>query len=68
MGGQATTQSWDGIFSQSGNTVTIKNASYNPLIPAGGTIAGTGFNANWDNVTNPKPNTFTLNGHRCENR
>jgi len=66
--GQTVSQLWNGNVSQSGSSVTITNASWNAVIPAGGTLGGTsgmGFIASWDNATNPKPPNFTLNGRRC---
>ncbi|WP_230396443.1 cellulose-binding domain-containing protein [Streptomyces blattellae] len=36
-GGQTLTQIWGGVSTVSGSTVTVRNASYNGAIPAGGT-------------------------------
>ena len=38
------TASWNGVFSVSGTTLTIKNESYNGSVPSGG---NTGFGFNW---------------------
>jgi len=63
--GQTLTQVWNGNLSQSGVNVTVTNASWNATIPAGGTVTDVGFNAQFDNVTNPTPVNFTLNNKRC---
>ena len=63
--GQAVTQLWNGIVSQSGSSVTINNASYNGSIPAGGALSSApGFNGSWSG-TNSSPTAFTLNGAAC---
>ena len=63
---QTVTQGWNGTFSQSGSAVTVTNASYNGTIAAGTTISSQpGFNGTWNNATNAKPTTFTLNGVAC---
>jgi uncharacterized protein (DUF1800 family) len=54
---------WHGTFTQSGQTVTVRNASYNANIPTGGSIVF-GFNANWSG-SHPAPTGFTLNGQSC---
>jgi len=63
--GQSIYQLWNGNINQSGVTATVTNASWNASIPAGGTLGGVGFNATFDNVTDPVPVNFTLNGRRC---
>ncbi len=62
-GSQQVTQGWNGVFSQSGNQVTITNASYNGTIPPNGTV-NPGFNGSWSG-SNPNPTAFTLNGTAC---
>ena len=64
-GGQTFTQTWSGTFSQSGAAVAATNLSWNAAIPAGGTVSGMGYNASWDNATNPAPVNFPVNGNRC---
>jgi uncharacterized protein (DUF1800 family) len=54
---------WNGTFTQSGQTVTVRNASYNPNIPTGGSVTF-GFNANWSG-SHPAPIGITLNGQSC---
>lgn len=52
---------WDGVLTQTGKNVCVKNAAYNPNLPANGT-ATFGFLVN-----NPGtiPTAFTLNGASC---
>lgn len=52
---------WDGILTQTGKNVCVKNASYNPNLPANGSVSF-GFLVN-----NPGtiPTSFTLNGAAC---
>lgn len=54
---------WNGIVTQSGANVTVRNASYNANIPTGGSVSF-GFNANWFG-SNPAPTSFALNGVTC---
>ena len=63
--GQTLRQVWNGTPGQSGIHVNITNASWNAVIPAGGSLTGVGYIGNWDNATNPKPPSLTLNGKRC---
>jgi lysophospholipase L1-like esterase len=61
--GQTVTQLWNGVVSQSGANVTVRNASYNGSIATGGTTAF-GFNGAWAGA-NAVPAAFTLNGVAC---
>ena len=45
--------------------VTVTNIATNGVIPAGGSMDGIGFNAQWDNVINAKPPNFRVNNLRC---
>jgi hypothetical protein len=56
---------WNGIESQSGANVTVKNESYNGSIAAGGSLTGLGFNGTWNGTTNAVPTTFAVNGTTC---
>jgi endoglucanase len=60
---QKMTQSWNGVFSQSGAAVSIVNASYNGNLGTNASV-DIGFLANWGSV-NPMPTTFTLNDVTC---
>jgi cellulase/cellobiase CelA1 len=62
-GSQQVTQGWNGTFTQQGAQVTVKNASYNGTIAAGGS-ASPGFNGSWTG-SNGSPTAFTLNGGQC---
>ena len=62
-GSRTVTQAWNATVTQSGNTVTAKNLSYNAGIPAGGSTSY-GFNANWSG-SDPWPTSATLNGTAC---
>lgn len=57
---QQITNLWNGQETQSGNQVTVTNASYNGTI-APGTSVSLGFNGTWSG-SNPAPTSFTLNG------
>ncbi len=62
--GQAVTQLWNGSYTQSGAQVTVTNAAYNASIPTNGSVTF-GFNGSWNNVSNPVPSSFVLNGVTC---
>ena len=53
------TASWNGVFSVSGTTLTIKNESYNGSVPSGG---NTGFGFNWSCPGDFTPSKATVNG------
>ncbi|HLG79166.1 MAG TPA: cellulose binding domain-containing protein [Ktedonobacteraceae bacterium] len=61
--GQSVTQGWNGVFSQSGQNVTVTNASYNGNVAVNGT-AIPGFNGAWTS-SNPVPTAFSVNGNAC---
>jgi hypothetical protein len=63
--GQAVTQLWNGLVTQSGRYVTVRNESWNPSLPPGARLGGVGFNAIWDNATNASPPNFSINNRRC---
>ncbi|HXC85406.1 MAG TPA: putative Ig domain-containing protein, partial [Trebonia sp.] len=62
-GDQKVTQNYNGGFSQSGEAVTLTNASYNGTIAAGGSVTD-GFQGTWTN-SNASPTSFTVNGSTC---
>jgi cellulase/cellobiase CelA1 len=62
-GDQKITTAWSGTASQSGENVTITNASYNGSIAPGGN-ASLGFQGTWTN-SDAAPTAFTLNGTTC---
>ena len=63
--GQTISSLWNGIETQSGANVTVKNEPYNGSIAAGGTLSGIGFNGTWNGTTNAIPTAFSLNGTAC---
>jgi cellulose 1,4-beta-cellobiosidase len=64
-GNQQVTQGWNGNFSQSGQQVTVTNASYNGRVATNGTVSpAPGFNGSYSG-SNPAPTSFTLNGVAC---
>ncbi len=62
-GNQQITNLWNGMLSQSGQSIRVANASYNTTITAGGNQM-LGFQAAYSG-TNQRPATFTLNGQTC---
>ncbi len=62
-GDQKITNAWNGSASQSGENVTVTNASYNGSIPAGGSTSA-GFQGTWTS-SDAAPTAFTLNGAAC---
>ncbi len=64
-GNQTITNLWNGAYTQSGASVTVKDAGYNANIPANGGSVNLGFNLNYSGG-NVKPTSFTLNGTPCQ--
>ena len=62
-GNQALASGWNGNWSQSGNNVTVTNASYNGSLATGGT-AQPGAQFAYSG-TNTNPTAFALNGVPC---
>ena len=62
-GDQHITNAWNGTASQSGENVTITNASYNAAIAAGGSTSA-GFQGTWTS-SDAAPASFTVNGATC---
>jgi hypothetical protein len=60
---QKVTQGWSATYAQSGQQVTVSNASWNGNLGTGATIS-TGFNGTFGS-SNPLPTQFTLNGTAC---
>jgi endoglucanase len=63
-GNQAIYQSWNSTFTQSGNAVTLRNASWNGNLASGASASGIGFNASYSG-NNASPAAFYLNGVLC---
>jgi hypothetical protein len=64
-GNQTITNLWNGTYTQSGASVSVKDAGFNASIPASGGSVNFGFNANYSG-SNAKPTSFTLNGTACQ--
>jgi len=62
-GDQQLTDNFNGTFSQSGETATLTNASYNGAIAVNGSVT-VGFQGTWTN-SDAAPTAFTLNGATC---
>jgi O-glycosyl hydrolase len=63
-GDQKITNAWnDGSYTQTGESVTITNASYNGAIAAGASTS-LGFQGTWTS-SDAAPTAFTLNGNAC---
>lgn len=60
------TNLWNGVLSQSGASVSVRNASYNGTIAPGGSAA-LGFQAAYSGA-NPRPTAFVVNGTACATR
>ena len=63
-GNQVVSQGWNGTFSQSGRTVTVRNASWNGALASGATVMDVGFNGSYTG-TNGDPTNFAVNGVPC---
>lgn len=59
-GDQKVSSLWNGVFTQAGNKVEVKNAAYNASLPTGGTVSF-GFVGSYSG-SNAIPTVFTLNG------
>ncbi|MGW9494102.1 glycoside hydrolase family 48 protein [Streptomyces prasinus] len=62
-GSQRLVNGWNGSWSQSGKTVTVKNAGHNGRITAGGAVT-TGAQFSYSG-TNAAPSSFAVNGTTC---
>ena len=64
-GNEAETQGWSANYSQSGQSVTATNVSYNGALGTNGNT-GIGFNGSYSGSSFPgNPTSFTLNGTAC---
>ncbi|GAA3338200.1 rhamnogalacturonan lyase [Amorphoplanes nipponensis] len=61
--GQTVTQAWNGVATQSGAAVTVRDAGYNAAVATGATVSF-GFNGAATGA-NTDPMAFTLNGVAC---
>jgi endoglucanase len=63
-GNQQLTQSWDGTYAQTGESIALSNASFNGTITPNATSTGIGFQATYTGH-NVAPAAFFLNGVAC---
>jgi hypothetical protein len=63
-GNQTISNMWNATFTQTGASVSAKDAGFNAIIPANGGSVNFGFNLNYSG-SNAKPTSFTLNGTPC---
>jgi endoglucanase len=62
-GNQQVANGWNGTWSQSGQNITVTNASYNGSVATNGTV---NFGAQFSfSGTNTNPTAFTVNGTQC---
>jgi cellulase/cellobiase CelA1 len=64
--GEAVGSGWNGTWTQSGQAVTVVNASWNGTIAANGGTVSLGFNGT-DTGQDPAPTAFSINGTVCSN-
>jgi len=64
--GEAVSSGWNGTWTQSGQAVTVVNASWNATIAANGGTVSLGFNGT-DTGQAPAPAAFSINGTVCAN-
>ncbi|TDC84209.1 hypothetical protein E1193_06440 [Micromonospora sp. KC606] len=62
--GQAVTQAWGFTANPTSGSVVAADAGNNAAIATDG-VVDVGFNGSWDNMSNPVPSAFTLNGTAC---
>lgn len=55
---------WSGVWSQSGDQISVRNADWNASLPTGGTVS-IGFQGTFTGANLPEPTGFTLNGTPC---
>jgi len=64
-GNQQINNLWNGMYTQTGTSVSVKDMGYNANIPANGGSTGFGFNLSYSG-SNPAPASFSLNGTLCQ--
>ena len=62
-GQRIASETWNGVFTQTGAAVRVANAGYNGAVATGRSVT-VGFNGSWSG-SNPAPTSFTLNGVPC---
>jgi Glycosyl hydrolase family 48/Cellulose binding domain/Bacterial Ig domain len=64
-GGQTVQNGWNGGWTQSGTTITVKDLGWNAPIATNGTVVPAFNGIENPPGTNPVPTSFTLNGQSC---
>lgn len=64
-GNQIISYLWNGSYTQTGASVSVRDGGYNANIPGNGGTASFGFNLSYSG-SNAKPSSFTLNGTACQ--
>ena len=64
--GEGVGSGWNGTWTQSGQAVTVVNASWDSTIAANGGTVSLGFNGT-DTGQDPAPTAFSINGTVCSN-
>ncbi|MFE9750822.1 cellulose-binding domain-containing protein [Saccharothrix saharensis] len=62
-GQRISSETWNGVFSQTGATVRVRNAGHNGAVGTGRSVT-VGFNGTWSD-SNPAPTSFTVDGVPC---
>ncbi|PMR57369.1 endoglucanase, partial [Verrucosispora sp. ts21] len=55
---------WNGVWSQSGDRITVRNADWNGSLFSGNTVS-IGYQGTYSGSSLPAPSGFTLNGTNC---
>jgi O-glycosyl hydrolase len=63
-GDQKITNAWNATYTQTGESVSLKNVSYNPTITPGGGTQTIGFQGTWTS-NSTSPSSFSVNGTAC---
>lgn len=62
-GQRISSETWNGVFTQTGGTVRVRNAGHNGAVGTGRSVT-VGFNGTWSD-SNPAPTSFTVDGVPC---
>ncbi|TQM83501.1 cellulose binding domain-containing protein [Saccharothrix saharensis] len=62
-GQKISSETWNGVFTQAGAAVRVRNAGHNGAVGTGRSVT-VGFNGTWSG-SNPAPTSFTVDGVPC---